>query len=82
MLILTVSLTLFFTIFNFILLIWILLIVKKLYKKESFCGCYGMQYNGIAVQANNPSDPICSNEYQRGGGCYTNNHNEHDVPGI
>lgn len=82
MLILTVSLTLFVTIFNFILLIWILLTLQKLYKKESFCGCYGMQYNGIAVQSEDPSAPICKQKQQRGGGCYTNNEEENDIPGV
>jgi len=68
----------FLQIFQILLLIIILILVILLYlntrNTETYCNCFGSQYNGLSL-LDHPKDPICSRNttkpLYRDGGCST-----------
>jgi len=65
-------------IFQILLLIIILILVILLYinsrNTETYCNCFGSQYNGLSI-LDHPKEPICSsdttNPLYKEGGCST-----------
>lgn len=62
----------FLILLAFLIANFIMLLVLVTRPKESFCGCSGIQYNGIYEQEK-PDAPICpsADQLPPSGGCYS-----------